>query len=1243
MRRKFTQAITSFLMLLSLLFLAQAQTATTTSISGLVSDPQGAVIPGASVTLRDKATNQQRVATTNEEGRFVFANLDPGLYELTVTATGFKKASITEIKADVTKPVVQDIKLEAGVVTEEVTVSAGTEAQLQKQDSSVGNTLDNRRVTLLPNISREATRLLALQPGVTTTGEVSGARADQSTFSLDGVDVSDNVIGQTFRTVIPTPAEQVEEFRVTVANPNATFGRSSGAQVVFVTKRGSNSFHGSLYEYHQNDALNANSWTNNRLGLPKPKLIDNRFGGTIGGPIFKDKTFFFFNYEGRRNASAATVSRIVPTSTLKAGLLRFRDASGAIQTINPKTFDPRGIGPSPTVLQLLALYPDPNDFTLGDTLNTAGFTSNFPTRIRGDLGTVRIDHQIANDWSFDGKFSAYRELNIGTGQVDIVNRRGTAESPSRPRTLSAGLTGVLSAHLTNEFRFGWTHDRLAFDRISPFGQVTGLNIAADLAGALLDEPIDVDTQRARKQARTINTYQFIDNATWTKNTHTLQMGFNVRHITSFDFRDDKVIGSITTPVAQLGSSAFNTIPSSQRPSFIQPADVSRYNQFYASLLGMVENITFLATRNGQLEPNPPGTGLFTDSKLNAYEIYAADTWRIRPQLTISYGLMYSWQVPPTEKEGKQTVVIRQDTGELLDPNQYLKEKFAAAAEGRIFNPVLAYVPIRETDRKGTFDIDRKNFSPRIAVAWTPSFENRFLRTVLGGKETVIRGGYSLLFDRINTVQTITIPTLGVGFAQTLQLPAAKNAAGQPFRAGVDGPLPLPTAPAVKVPIVPGLGAVAGANAPSEVLSFVVDPFITVPRNHTVDFSIQRELPGRMILEVGYIGRFGRNLYQSVNLNQVPYNFKDTKSGQTFAQAFDALADQLRAGVPAAAVTPQPWFENLLPKLAPVNGSRTIALAARQAANIINGNLTSLFLNLDAFAAAPFNNFGQATELFFRTSGGRSNYNAFFATLRKRFSNNLTFDMNYTLSRSLDQVGAVQNSAGLMPNSFDFDAEYSPSSFDATHIFNGNWVYELPVGKGQRFINGSNAFLSRLISGWYTAGIFRASSGFPITIVQGSQVWGGSLLLGNNSGAIGLKGADFDTSLHKRVVGSGGIGTAGNPATNGSGINIFANPEAVFKSVRRVHLSEDGRSGRNALRGLGFWQLDLTAGKATSITETVKFRLSVDLINVFNHVNFNDPGTSLQNPTTFGVISSQRISDLQNIFPRRIQLSGRIEF
>lgn len=1197
-----------------------AQTATTASMSGRVTDAQGAVTPGATVTLTDRATAQARTAVTDSQGRYAFFTLPPGVYDLSVTLGGFKTATVAGLIVEATRPAVQDVGLEVGGLTDEVTINATAETLVIKRDSSVGNTIERQRLMLLPNLTRDAASLLALQPGVTSTGFVTGARQDQTTYAIDGIDISDNVIGQTFRTAVPTPAESVEEFRMTVANPNATFGRSSGAQVSFVTRRGTNKFDGSVYTYLQDDKWNATPWHTNRLGQPKPPLEDRRYGGSLGGPLVKGRTFFFGLFEARRDRGTTNVTRIVPTASLKQGILLFRDAAGNVQTINPRDLDPRGVGANPLILQMLALYPAPNDSSVGDGLNTGGFTFDAATPVDDNQGIFRLDQNLNSNWRVDSSVNVSDRKSLNAAQTDIVNRVATYNVPTKGRAVSVGLLGVISPNLTNEFRVGYVKDDRGAIPIDPAPQVPGLNIAIDLAG--LSEPIDVGTQNARKQLFPLQTYQIINNLNWFRGSHSLQSGFNIRLMHQEDFRNDKVIGSLSVPVAQVGAGSFHRVPASQRPSFIAVTDVARYNALYGALLGVVDSSAYLATRDGSLQPNPIGTGLISQSDLNAYEFYAADTWQVKPTFTVNYGLSYSWQTPPTEKDGRQTLLTFLDGGKLVDAKQYLADKRAAAERGEIYNPTLAYVPIKESGRKHAFDADYTNVSPRVSAAWTPSFTNGFANRLFGDGKTVIRGGYSLLYDRSTTVQTIVIPTLGVGFAQTLSVngPLRGEDPGDPFRVG-DGPIPLAVNTAQTSPIVPALGF-------GELLSFVVDPTITVPRSHTANFTLQRELRGNMVVELGYIGRYGRNLYQSVNLNQVPYMFKDPASGQTFAQAFDAVARELRAN-PAASVTPQPWFENLLPALGPA-GSRTRTLAATSTEDIINGNLSNLFLfAMDFYAAKSFNNL-QVLELFMRTSLGRSNYNGFFTTVRRRYANGLAFDANYTWSRSLDQVGAVQNSAGLLPNSFEPDSEYGPSFNDITHIFNSNWVYELPIAR------------NRLWGGWYTSGIFRAQSGFPAEIIQGFQVWGGSPLLSFGSGAIPT-GPIPDASVNGGVVGSGGIGTSGDPAGNGSGLNIFRDPQSVFNNVRRLELANDKRTGRGVFRGFGFWQLDLSLGKSTRIAGDARLTVSVDAINALNKVNFLDPGTSLTNARNFGVITTQRISALQNISPRRLQFSARLDF
>lgn len=1210
---------------------ALAQTATTSQIIGLVTDAQGGVLPGATVVLRDQNTNQERTAVANEAGRYVFPNLAPGTYELSISLDQFKTSVTRDIPAQVTRTVTHDVVLEVGLVGETVTVSATASVVLQKQDAAVGHTFDNLRVTLLPSTRRDASQLTTLQAAVSPVGEVAGSRRDQSTFMVDGIDVSERAFGSPFELVIPAPIDAIEEFRVAVSNANAAFGRSAGGQYTFVTKRGTNAFHGSLYENHQNDALSANSWTNNRLGLPKPPLKDNRFGGSLGGPLLRNKTFFFGLYERRRLSTSSTQTRLVPTDTLRRGLLRFRDATGAVQTIDPRALDPRGLGASPLILEMLQLYPAANNAG-GDGLNTSAHTFNYPLETRSNLGIFRIDHSFNSNWQVDGSLKVFNNDAETTDQLALINLRPASTNPTRPRSLSTGVTSVLGSRMTNDIRFGWVRDDDSRDRTFIDPQVSGLNVAVDLAAALLAEPIDVG-RAASPQAQTVDIFQVIDNFTWARAAHTIQAGFNIRRGDITQVRTNKVIGTITTPFAELNSATFNAIPAAQRPAFVVPADVARYNSLYAMLLGQIETVGYLATRDRNLQPFPAGTPMAIDSALNAYEFYVSDTWQMKPTFTMSYGLRYQLQTPPTDPNGLASLMIYRDTGEVVNPTEYVAQKGEAAREGRVFNPDLAWIPLEQTDEK-LHRLDTNNFSPRVATTWNPAFKTGLLGTLFGDARTVVRSGYAIVYDRVNIPTFNTVPALAPTFAQVIALNAPRNAAGEPFRAGVDGAIPLPTPPLVSSPVVP-------AKPFGEVIAQGIDPFMKTPYNHTLDVTVQRMLPGNMTVEVGYIGRFARNLIQGYGINAIPYFFKDNRSGQTFAQAYDQVAAQLRSGIAPAAVTPQPWFENLLPNLAPVNGSRTIAMAQAQTANLVTGNIAALFLGyLDAMAAEPFNN-RQVQSIGFRSPVGRSNYNAAFFSLRKRFSGGFTFDVNYTLSRSRDQVGVDQTQVSTVPNIYDLNAEYGPSLFDFTHLLNSNWVYELPFGDGRRFGSQAKGLLGKLISGWYTAGILRASSGAPLTIIQSTQVWGGDIQFGFNSGAIPT--ADIESGLFEGVAGSGGVGTSGNPATRGSGLNLFADPRAVSQSVRPVRLSEDTRSGRGAVRGLPFRQVDMTFGKATRVTNGVTMRLAVDVVNAFNTVNYADPTLDLRNPATFGVIANQRISEAQSIVPRRLQLTARLEF
>ncbi|HSR67809.1 MAG TPA: carboxypeptidase-like regulatory domain-containing protein [Acidobacteriota bacterium] len=1212
---------------------AWAQTSFT-RLSGTVRDQTGGIIPGVTVTLTRVDTGAQHKTFTNDAGSYTFGTILPGVYELTAEMDGFRTILIHDLRLVIQTNHRQDIVLEPGAISEEVTVTASAEVVLQKTDATVGNQMDELRLKKLPNANRSTISYFQLQPGTTPGGEVTGSRSDQQTFQLDGIDVSDYTVGD-IETVIPTPVESVQEFRIAVANPDASFGRSAGANMTLVTKRGGNQYHGSAYWYHQNDNLNANSWNNNRRGAPKAERKDNRFGFSIGGPIIKDKTFFFWNYEGRRLPGSTAITRTVPTQSLRDGLLRFADGDGNIQTINPIDFDPRGLGANPVVLNVFNQLPLPNA-SGGDGLNTGDFRTDVATDTRNDFAVLRVDHEFHENWNLEAKFAADRALQTTASQVDLLNLRGATEAPRRTRNALLGLNTNFTPTLTNEFRFGWVKDYTPLQRIRPTSSLPWLgpelNVAVNIGLQTIDEPTDVDTQRARIQTSNSDYWQWVNNQTWVRGNHVFQYGADVRHIRFRHDRDDKVIGSIGLPVAELANGNFVNITPDQRPDFIQPGDTSRYDQFYASLLGIVNSVPFLAVRDGDLQPLPIGSSLEADTTQQYFSFYFLDTWRVVPSLSVNYGLYYGWTTPPIEKDGKQTIMtFADDVSTFVTAEEFLTNKNLTSQGGSIFNPDIGFVPINDSGQSAAYQTDYRNLSPRAAIAWNPSFKGGFMGKLFGDKETVFRGGYSLLWDRTNTVQTVIIPTLGVGFGQTVSVNGPTNAAGEPFRAGVDGPIPLLDFGPAESPIIP-------SPIFSEILSFSVDPDITVPYNHVFDFTIQRELPGDHIMEVGYIGRMGRNLYQSVNLQQVPYLAVDSASGQSFAQAFDALATELRNGVAPGDVTAQPFFENVFG-----NFGGTAGIAGSSTSDIIQGDLNSVFLNLDIplflTGMQHFNNF-QSLDLFMRTSGGRSNYHGVVFSLRKNFSDGLVYDLNYTFSRSLDQNGAVQNSAGEVPNSFNLDAGYGPSAFDLNHIFNVNWVYELPFGANRRFSGGG--FLDKLIGGWTAAGIVSVRSGGALTFSQGSGVWGGGNVLGNAIGLIPTTDpGQFGNSIHTGATGSNGIGTNSDPANGGTGLNLFGNPEAVFNSFRRVLISQDTRDGRGALRAPPRWDLDLSISKTTTLADAadqpITMTFSFDFLNAFNNVLYGNPSLSVNSPTAFGAFTGQ------NNDPRVIQFGLRIDF
>lgn len=1331
---------------------AWAQTANTGLVFGTVTDPAGAVVPDAKVQLNNADTNETKETVTNSAGQFTFPGVAPGKYKVTITKAGFATFVVANLIVDVNKSYPVDVKMEIRSSSEVVEVSAGAEAELQKADAVVGGVVSGEMLTRLPTLNRDATELLTLQPGSTPYddstgfgnggGTVAGARSDQNTISLDGIDITDNIVtgGANEQPIIPVGVDAVDEFRVGVTNNNASFGRSAGGQITLISHSGTNNYHGTAYWFHQNDDLNANTWDLNHTPVkdalgniktpftPKPEQKDNRVGLSFGGPIRRDKTFIFGNYEVRRFPQALPFTRLVPSDTLKQGKLIFNGTmydlaapagTGGCGASGTTDCDPRHLGISPTVKALWGMMPTGNDNTVpgADGVNILGLRGTTPGELKNDNVAVKLDHSFTDKVRFFGRYSYSRSLAPNGGQIDLRGSSPSNPSVSQLRgdSIISGLDWQLRPNLLNSFRGGWVRARQDFSVIRPStsaeqlklqgtassaSQTGYISLAPGLAtgSGFLDTIVDVDTQRARHQANYDSNKQYSDFLTWTKGKHAIVGGTNIRWLPTIHDRDDKVIGSVNSLVAALDGDHTFGVPDVNRPPGLASGDVTRWDRLYAASLGLIDNVGILTASDGNLNPLPFGSTLVAHTTLRSYDFFWQDTWRMTPSFTMTYGLSYGWQTTPQERDGKQALMVdASNSNKILTAKDYLDAKAAAAAAGNFYDPTIGYMPVRSSGRSNVFNVDYGDFAPRFSLAWNPSFRTGFLSRIFADRKTVVRGGYGISYDRINTVGSVIIPMLGVGFAQTLSVSAPcipsitpanctqaikADAGASVFRVGVDGAIPTP-APLTKqsVPVIPQ-GFLA------EFLSFADDPDFKVGRNHMVDFTIQREMRGNMLLEVGFIGRYARDLLNNVNFNSSPIMFKDKVSGQTFAQAYDAMSAQVRAGVspflpnnsPNPAFQVQQWFENLLPgfgtgcgPIDPVtkkatNTTSSACVATSFAGDFTSFNVSDLFLNMDAYRlfglnAPTFNNLN-ILDMFVRTHRDFSNYNAAFLALHNRGWHGMQFDLNYTYSKSLDQIGTVQNSASYFASSFNPAYEYGPSFFDRPHIFNGTYNYDLPFGHGHLLGSSSHEWFNKIIGGWYTAGVVRVASGQPLTVIEGlsGSSLGGGLIFGVSQAAIPTVDPNsLNGGQHGGVC--AGPGTPGSPnpgsggdgpncaslyppgtTLSGTGLNYFGNPGAAIKDFRPILLASDGRTGRSRpMRGFGIRSFDMRIGKETKFREKYGFEISADMFNAFNHPIFLNPNLDLTNLPTFGVVSSTLIPANRTSSSRWIQLGLRIDF
>ena len=525
--------------------------------------------------------------------------------------------------------------------------------------------------------------------------------------------------------------------------------------------------------------------------------------------------------------------------------------------------------------------------------------------------------------------------------------------------------------------------------------------------------------------------------------------------------------------------------------------------------------------------------------------------------------------------------------------------------------------------------------PRAAIAWNPDAHGGFLEEILGNKATVIRVGFGRFYSRSLAAGLVSTSVLGDGFLQPVgcqnpNISGACTGTGivnptNAFRIGTDGtnaPVGAIT-PTLSIPVTPGY------NAPYSTLVESLDQQWKPASTNSVDFTIQRQLKGNIIMEVGYVGVWANNLYQGIDFGSVPTMMK--LNGQTFAQAFSQMYFALAAGRSPAA---QPFFESALKGSSYCQGfsNCTAAVASNESGNILTQSVTSMWSDLDtqwtAFGPA-LTSTNQCFYCYAYTSLGYSNYQSMVVTAQKRYSDGLTLNANFTWSHALGIISTGQSytldNAG---NPFDLYSDYGPQYFDRRFVFNMMGSYILPFGKGHR-IGGQSPILDRLIGGWTISPVFSWGTGLPINFASGSyqeqgQAWDGDL----SASAIPIGTAGSGTlgnTQHYGINSASGsiVAVNGNAANGGSGVNMFSNPSAVFNEFRPFILGTDERTGgAGTVYGQHRYNLDLGITKNTQFTERVGAQIFVQAFNVVNHMQWGDPSMNLQDPQDFGVLSGQ---------------------
>ncbi|HLM80934.1 MAG TPA: TonB-dependent receptor [Terriglobales bacterium] len=1302
MKLAITACVIVLVLVLSLPTFLSAQASS--GLAGVVTDSSGAVVAGAEVKLTNSATAFSASTTTNGAGGYQFLHVPPGEgYTLTVSKTQFRTVTIEQLSLGVSVTETRNATLVVGSTGETIEVTASGEGTVNTVDASIGNVLTPQQVQDLPSlIVGDATALLVLQPGVQSGavgdsqfGSVTGSRADAGTVTLDGLDVNDERIGVPFFAVGRAPIDSVSEVRTIVGGADASFGRSGGAQVDLVTKTGTNHYHGDLYEYNRVSAEAANDFFNNFSGLPRAQLTRNQFGGSVGGPILKDKLFFFFDYAGRRDAVGLQNTLTVPLDPFRAGQLSYVNQNNQLATIpatgTPGTittqngqrvftpgsltvqgFDPQGIGADQAFLSYLASrpYPEPNDFALGDGINTAGFLFNAPSYVRQNTYVGRIDYTLSSRHSLFARGTWDRDNNTQVTKAFPNDAGPVLFNFSHERSWVVGDTWTINSRMFNSASFGLTRQVDDF----PFNPKSAAN--APIPNLYGFDVISGPFGDPRGQSSNVPVPEIRDTFSWSKGRHNLQFGADIKPI--------RVHSSNTNDVSfpALGlNGAITTLNTSLRPADISGNFLSQWDNAFTTILGRYTSNT--AQYNYDVAGNPVAqfSPAIRDFHYNEYEIFAQDSFKVRSDLTLTYGLRWNYHSVPFEANGFESVA------NIFEQQMFSTRQQNAAngVNGFAASPFVAYnLGGPKNHGPNYYNSDWKDFAPRVGIAYSPSFTEGILGRLLGDRKTSIRAGAGMAYDRVLSTLSFEIDEASEIFAtsatqnfgttndpvDSLLINPPAGFIGSPRFTSISAPPPQPGpgigpgSPTIPRPFTPFVTTSNGSNCPIGGLinavngilgaggaSFVpagqpcgiglqtlqtlfqLNNNLKTPYNITASFGFQRELPKNFLLEVTYFGKLGRRLLGTGDPAQ-QLNFVDSGAGhQSLNAAYGNIQGELcgssgprqpcnLGNLNLAAVTPQSWFENQ------VQGAINTVSPSINCPTVGQFLLPFPVANCTTLAANLF-------PISFATGD--------VSTVVSNLANAGLLLPNSGLPYQTGSIANVGNFAASDYHSlivtvrkkfsdnlyFDFDYAYAHGIDNVSDITN-DAVFSNFNGQGL-ICDLRNLRACRGDADFDARHTISANYEYQLPIGRGQRMlgsipkWANEVIGGwGTSGIVSFHtGYPFPTVTNAFPINFTQLGPAvflgpssavkehvhvvTNQNTGTPALELFANQQNAVSAFG--YPFGGGTGDRNTLHGPRYSNFDMALLKDFKITEGSSLQFKAEAFNVFNHASFNNPNVN----------------------------------